>query len=88
MFRSGPITKRLWSCRTQLVQRRGVLLYKWEEGARVSLKLVVPSSLREDALRAVHDTKAGGHFGVDKTLEKLRDVAYWPGMRTYVQTPA
>lgn len=85
-FRSGPLTKQLWSCRSQLVQRKGVLLYRWEDGARASLKLVVPASLREEALRAVHDTKAGGHFGVLKTLEKLRDVAYWPGMGTYVQT--
>ena len=54
--------------------------------------VVVP---RDDDLRTLliseaHDPVYSGHFGFDKTLEKLRRSWHWPGMtvdvRTYVRT--
>nr|KAG5707511.1 hypothetical protein BaRGS_012015 [Batillaria attramentaria] len=43
------------------------------------LQLVLPSSLRPDVIRALHDNM--GHQGVERTIELLRSRVYWPGMR-------
>jgi Integrase zinc binding domain len=53
-------------------------------------RLVVPTSLRTDFLREAHDAVISGHLGMDKTLERLARVAYWPRLqqdvRLYVRT--
>jgi len=43
-------------------------------------QLVLPPPLRYEVLVNAHDDLAGGHLGVYKTYEKLRDRYYWPGM--------
>ncbi|OWY99805.1 reverse transcriptase [Phytophthora megakarya] len=50
-----------------------------------NLRLVVPSSLREDMLHHVHEVFQGGHQGITRTHEKLRTEFYWPGMYADVQ---
>ncbi|KRX87015.1 Transposon Ty3-G Gag-Pol polyprotein [Trichinella pseudospiralis] len=42
--------------------------------------ILVPTSLRQRLLYAVHDAPAAGHFGVSKTLARLGSVGYWPNM--------
>ena len=46
--------------------------------------LVVPRSLREGMLLEAHGGATSGHFGVDRTLQRLRATYYWPGMTTDV----
>ena len=43
-------------------------------------QLVLPPPLRYEVLVHAHDDLAGGHLGVFKTYEKLRDRYYWKGM--------
>ena len=43
-------------------------------------QLVIPPPLRHEVLVNAHDDLSGGHFGVYKTYEKLRDRFYWKGM--------
>ena len=43
-------------------------------------QLVLPPPLRYEVLVNAHDDLAGGHLGVFKTYEKLRDRFYWRGM--------
>ncbi|OWZ12265.1 reverse transcriptase [Phytophthora megakarya] len=43
-----------------------------------NLRLVVPSSLREDMLHHAHEDFQGGHQGITWTHEKLRTEFYWP----------
>ncbi|OWY92373.1 reverse transcriptase [Phytophthora megakarya] len=50
-----------------------------------NLRLVVPSSLREDMLHHAHEDFQGGHQGITRTHEKLRTEFYWPGMYADVQ---
>ncbi|OWZ14235.1 reverse transcriptase [Phytophthora megakarya] len=50
-----------------------------------NLRLVVPSSLREDMLHHAHEDFQGRHHGISRTHEKLRTEFYWPGMYTDVQ---
>ena len=44
-------------------------------------KVYVPSSdLQEEVLRLRHDAPAAGHYGVARTLWKIKRDFYWPGM--------
>lgn len=48
---------------------------------RMIEQLVLPKTLRQDALRTYHDCKAGGgHTGVKKTFSALNLKYYWNGM--------
>ena len=53
-------------------------------------KLVVRSELRKQVLRAMHDTRIGGHVGRNKTVARLTTFYFWPGMsrgeQAYVET--
>ncbi len=77
LFLQSAATKHTWQCKSQLTLQEGVLYYKWEEGNETRLKLVVPQSLKDEVLRHVHDSKAGGHFGRDKTTQKAKRSFYW-----------
>ena len=47
--------------------------------------VVVPETLEPEILKGVHDSPFSGHIGVIKTLDKIRDRFYWPGMRESVE---
>ena len=46
----------------------------WEDsnGKREVLQVVVPTVLRKQVFGFLHDSKTGGHFGVNKTIGKIR----------------
>ena len=46
---------------------------------------VLPSSLRADTLKLNHDIPSAGHQGFEKTLEQLRQNAYWVSMAKDVE---
>lgn len=41
---------------------------------------VPPKSRRREILRKLHDSPIGGHLGAWKTMERVRQSFYWPGM--------
>jgi hypothetical protein len=41
--------------------------------------------MRENQLKEKHSGGLAGHFGHDKTFEKLKNLYYWPGMRIDVR---
>ena len=43
-----------------------------------TMQLVLPTTLRIQALKGCHDDL--GHLGIERTLDLLRDQFYWPGM--------
>ena len=43
------------------------------------MQLVLPTTLRIQALKGCHDDL--GHLGIERTLDLLRDQFYWPGMK-------
>ena len=53
-------------------------------------RLYVPASMVTTFLKEAHDTPLGGHLGMDRTMERLSRVAYWPNMeksvRDYIRT--
>ena len=46
---------------------------------------VLPSSLRADTLKLNHDIPSAGHQGFEKTLDRLRQNAYWVSMAKDVE---
>ena len=79
LFRQSAETKQLWRCKSQLRLVEGVLYYEWDMGLTTKLKLIVPHAIRNELLSCMHDTRAAGHFGQDKTLERIKAAYYWVG---------
>ena len=67
-------TKELWKMRENL-RLRGEALYILENSI---YKLVVPRSARRRLIAQIH--QCGGHTGVNKTANLLKNQYYWPGM--------
>ncbi|KAJ3662081.1 hypothetical protein Zmor_006444 [Zophobas morio] len=47
------------------------------------MQLVVPAITTKEVLRKI--TNAGAHFGINKTLSKIRESLYWVHYRQYVE---
>ena len=63
-----------------LVVRDGLLYRDCDN----KFQLVVPHSCRQELLRQMHASPAAGHFGRDRTLRRMRNAYYWPGMSSDV----
>ena len=51
-----------------------------------SPRLVAPQGVRERILRMLHDERPAGHLGREKTLARIKQHVYWPGMAEDVAT--
>ena len=47
-------------------------------------RIAVPRGRREQVLRLAHSDQVSGHFGSKKTLAKVKQHFFWPGMRSTV----
>jgi transposase InsO family protein len=74
----------LWNQRSRLSIKDGVL-YRSVNSPNVgeTKQVVLPSVLRQDALRSLHDQT--GHQGAERTLALLRLRVYWPCMTADVE---
>jgi len=48
--------------------------------AATRVQIVVPETMKEIVLRNAHDGPFGGHFGNEKTFQRIRELYYWPTM--------
>ncbi len=53
-------------------------------GRPVPNLLVVPQSLQPEVLEAYHCELGGGHFGIDRTIDKISLRYYWPNLKLSV----
>ncbi|KII68202.1 Transposon Tf2-9 polyprotein [Thelohanellus kitauei] len=53
--------------------------------SRRGLRPVIPTSLRKQMFESCH-SKSLSHLGMNKTIDLLSDIAYWPSMKTDVST--
>ena len=74
----SPVVRALMSQTENLALTEGVL-YR-ETLPSLARQLVVPAVLHTKFLNEAHAGRTSGHFGQDRTLARLRSVAYWPGM--------
>ena len=78
--------KSYWSQFQRLCIHNDLLCRIWYEGKKPEkYQIIIPKDLRETALQNCHNTKIGRHFGVRKTLKKLRQKYYWAGLYSYVE---
>jgi hypothetical protein len=67
--------------------RDGVLIFKDELHIN---RIAVPSSFIHVVLRIYHDSEFAGHFGIQKTLQRISAKFHWPSMahdvKRYVQS--
>ena len=60
-------------CFAQLELHYGeIYMLDYEEDGEIRTRLLVPMTLRKEILFAAHNAPVGGHFGIRKTIEKLR----------------
>ncbi|UYV64922.1 K02A2.6-like [Cordylochernes scorpioides] len=75
----SPELKTLWSQWDSLSIDNGLLKRIWEsaDGRSKTMQLVVPKVQVPNVLRDIHDGVSGAHFGINKTLKKVRERFYW-----------
>ena len=80
-------TKMYWAQWSSLRLRDGVVYRLWETpaGDSVTWQLLLPKTLRSEALYQLHNTSTSGHLGISKTLGRVRERYYWIGCRQDVQ---
>ena len=84
----SPTLKCYWSQWDMLAVKEGVLVKRWEsdDGKEFKCLLVLPRSLRKQALDMLHSSKTAGHLGREKTMPKVRERYYWVGMSADVRS--
>ena len=81
----------LWD---RLKVQDGLLWRLYDDGLsqKTWLQFVVPSTLKEEILREIHEGVISGHLGEQKMMHQLTECFYWPGMsedvRNWCQTCA
>ncbi|GFT28407.1 retrovirus-related Pol polyprotein from transposon 412 [Trichonephila clavipes] len=83
----SPTTKQYWALWNSLHLRNGVLYRKFEseDGKTFRWQLVLPRSRIPDVLKELHGSPTGGHFGVVKTLHRVRERFCWGKVRADVE---
>lgn len=81
------LLKRYWGLFASLSVEQGVLCYRWEAGRPGNSKRlwVLPGSMVPTVLGALHCTPSGGHFGISRTLDRLKERFYVIGGRAAVE---
>ena len=80
---SGSVTKSrsFSSGETKFIRRNGLIYRHFKKNAKVSLQLVVPSSLTHSVMNLAHESqKVVDHRGRKETISKVLDEFYWPGV--------
>ncbi|GFY28765.1 retrovirus-related Pol polyprotein from transposon 412 [Trichonephila clavipes] len=80
-------TKRYWALWDTLHLRNGVLYRKCEsdDGKTLRWQLILPKTRISTVLKELHGSPTGGHFGVMKTLQKVRERFYCKNVRSDVE---
>ena len=73
--------KSLWSQRALLEVKDDLLCRRWTDEEGSTLQAIVLLSERRHILNYSHDHKTAGHLGLTKTLSKMRQAFYWPGLQ-------
>ncbi|CAG2204810.1 unnamed protein product [Mytilus edulis] len=73
------VIKSLWSQFDDLKIQDGVLCKVHRDNNKS--RVIVPLTERRRILQQCHDNKTSGHLGIKKTLSRIKDRFYWPGVR-------
>jgi hypothetical protein len=76
----SPATRNYWLNWNNLTRENGVLYQKRKSDSEKKTdkcQLLIPKLLRKEVLRDSHDNILAGHFGINKTIQKLRERFHW-----------
>ena len=78
----------LWAQWDSLRVEIGLLKRAWEspDGKHSTMQLVVPAIRIKEVLRQMHNGGSDAHFGINKTLSKVRERFYWVRCREDVES--
>ena len=80
---TGEITRRK-SMRIKFVKHQGLvyrqILDKHDDTELREKQLVVPKKYRDTVLKTGHDALLAGHMGMNKTIDRIQNSFFWPGM--------
>ncbi|KAL1240061.1 Gypsy retrotransposon integrase-like protein [Trichinella pseudospiralis] len=81
------LTRSFWSQRDRIVVPKGTICRKWEtpDTGETRLLQVILRQRIPKILAAVTNRQSGAHWGLGKTLPKLRQQYYWPQQREDVE---
>ena len=68
------------SNKAEFLFRNGVLYRQVGTGDARNKQLRVPQTKRSEVLSLVHEDLFGGHMGMQKTLDRVLNVFFWPGV--------
>lgn len=79
--------KSYWAQWNSLIVEDGIMKRVWEsnDGKEKRHQTVVPQRKIYEVLKEYHDGISGGHFGINKTLAKIRQRFYWLKCRDDVE---
>ena len=80
---SGSVTKSrsFSSGETKFIRRNGLIYRHFKKNAKVSLQLVVPSSLTHSVINLAHESlRVLNHRGIKETISEVLNEFYWPGV--------
>ncbi|MCG8033694.1 MAG: DDE-type integrase/transposase/recombinase, partial [Candidatus Thiodiazotropha taylori] len=82
------ILKSLWNQFTRLELQDELLVRRWDDfdTGEVIYQALVPRNTRRLVLNHCHDIKTAGHLGMNKTVSKVRQKFYWPGLQSDVRS--
>ncbi|MEW8092393.1 MAG: integrase zinc binding domain-containing protein, partial [Candidatus Thiodiazotropha endolucinida] len=71
----SPAVRKYWLNTENIIRREGILYQKrwtYHPESTLTLQLLVPKTMRKEIIRNNHDTFLAGHFGVNKTINRIR----------------
>ena len=83
----SAVTKSYWAQWASIEMIGGILYRRWEDacGRNVEHLYLTPKVVQDDVLRNLHDSPTAGHFGLKKTLARVRQRFYWTNVRCSVE---
>jgi hypothetical protein len=84
----SPTYKSYWAQWKSLTVRNGILEHHWESdnGQSKIVQTVLSQSRVNDMLTDLHGGLSGGHLGINKTLNKVRQRYYWLKARNVLRS--
>ena len=84
----SPDVRKMWIEWDNLHRVEGVLYRRRieQQTQQVYNQLIVPQKLRKEFIHLCHTPVLSGHLGIDKTVNKIQQKAYWRTLRQDVQT--
>ena len=80
-FGSVTMSRGFSSGETKFIRRNGLIYRHFKKNAKVSLQLVIPSSLTHSVINLAHESlRVLNHRSRKETISKVLDEFYWPGV--------